>query len=293
MIFSKKGRTAKDDQIPEKEPQYYRSLTGETVLNYHVYYMKPLEKVAYFLLAFAVGAAVGYLFYGGIGKDQFGNPTRLTYILNTIIMVLCGCIAGKLFVPIRTAQIQANMQKKLKTQFRDMLESLITAFGAGKNVTDAFVTVQNDMANQYEETAYIVKEIASINGGVMNGFNIEEMMKDFGKRSGLEDIENFADIFEICYRQGGDIRETVRNSCVIIGDKMAVAEDIETTVSGSKNEQYIMLVMPVVLIGLIKSSSPEFGANFATLPGLIATTIGIVLFAASYFVGKKLLAIKV
>ena len=35
--------------------------------------MKFSEKVLYFLLAFVAGAAVGLLFYGGIGKDEFGH----------------------------------------------------------------------------------------------------------------------------------------------------------------------------------------------------------------------------
>lgn len=49
----------------ELEPQYYMSETNMPVLNYRVYYMGKLEKILTFLFAFAVGAAVGYLFYGG------------------------------------------------------------------------------------------------------------------------------------------------------------------------------------------------------------------------------------
>lgn len=291
MFLTKK----KETDVPEggKEPQYFRSVTGETTLNYKVYYMKPIEKLAYFAAAFFVGAAVGYLFYGGIGKDEFGNSTTITYVVNVVVMLLCGAAAGKLFVPIRTVQIKESRQAKLKVQFRDMLEALVTAFGAGKNVIDAFSSVQEDLANQYEEDAFILKELAIITGGVMNGFTIEDLLRDFGSRSGVEDISNFADVFEICYRQGGNIKETVRNTASIISDKMSVAEDIETTVSGSKSEQYIMLVMPIALVGLIKVSSPEFAANFATGAGIIATTVGIVLFVAAYFVGKKLLEIKI
>ena len=295
MLSFKKNPDSKKSkkEVPKKEPQFYRSVTGDKVRNYHVYYMKPLEKLAYAVLAFVAGAAVAYLFYGGIGKDEFGAPTTLTYIINTVVMLLCGSIAVKLFIPIRTQQLRDNMQRKLKMQFRDMLEAMVTAFGAGKNVTDAFAAVYGDMRNQYEENAFIVKELGFINSGIVNGFTIEELLLDLGKRSGCEDIVNFADVFDICYRQGGNIKETVRNTCVIIGDKMSVAEDIETTVSGSKSEQIIMLIMPIALVALIKLSSPEFGENFATPAGIIATTIGIAMFIVSYFVGKKLLEIKI
>lgn len=51
----------------EREPQWYMSEVGVPVYNYHVYYMKKVEKIIYILLAFVVGAVVAYLFYGGIG----------------------------------------------------------------------------------------------------------------------------------------------------------------------------------------------------------------------------------
>ena len=72
-------------QKKQIEPQYYHSATNIPTYNYKVYHMPMVEKVIYFLLAFAVGAAVGYLFYGGIGKDEFGNPTLLTWILDISI----------------------------------------------------------------------------------------------------------------------------------------------------------------------------------------------------------------
>ena len=295
-VMEKKEKIKKQSgkKMKEKmEPQYYRSVSGDRTLNYHVYYMSTLEKILYFLLAFAAGAAAGYLFYGGIGKDEYGDPTVLTYILNTMIMLVCGMVAGKLFLPVRNQQILDSRQKKLRSQFRDMLEALATSLGSGKNIPESFLSAYKDLENQYEEGTFILQELKIINNGIVNGITVEELIGDFGRRSACPDIEDFAGVFEVCYRRGGNIRETIRNTCRIIADKMAVAQEIETTVTGSKNEQYIMLVLPVLMVGMIKMSSPDFAANFASPSGIISTTIGIALFAASYFVGKKLLDIKV
>ena len=86
------AKKEKKEQKPKKilEPQYYMSATNIPTYNYKVYYMKPIEKILYFLVAFAAGCFVGYLFYGGIGKDEFGNPTTLTYFLNISISVTLG-----------------------------------------------------------------------------------------------------------------------------------------------------------------------------------------------------------
>lgn len=276
-----------------KEPEYYLSKINTQVLNYKVYYMKPLEKLAYQLLAFVVGAAVGYLFYGGLGKDAYGNNTLLTYILNAIFMILAGSFAAKLFIPIRTDQIIEKRNRELKKQFRDMLDSLTTSIGAGRNINRSFEAVYDDLKVQYEEGSYILNELEVINAGIRNNINVEELLMDFGERSGNDDIKSFAKVFEIGFRKGADIKEMVRNTHSILSDKMEIGETIETTVSSSKLETYIMLVAPIVLTALIKIMSADMAENFASAAGFISTTIAIVLFVASYFIAKKVLDIKV
>ena len=275
------------------EPQYYMSATNIPTYNYKVYYMSVIEKILYFLLAFAVGAAVGYLFYGGIGKTVDGDPTKTTYILNVTISSIVGLIAGKAFIPIRVEQIIKKKKKKLNTQFRDMLEALNTSLGAGKNVVDSFHSVYSDLKVQYEEDAYILKELEVILSGMANNIDIEVLLEDFGKRSGNDDIKSFANVFKICYRKGGNIKETIRTTHEILSDKMEINEDIETIVTSSKTEQNIMIVMPIALIGVIKMMSPDFAANFTTITGVMATTVAVVIFVAAYYVGKAVLDIKV
>ena len=284
--------TNKENKKPP-EPQYYLSATNIPTYNYKVYYMSVMEKILYFILAFAAGAAVGYLFYGGIGKDEFGQPTKLTYILDISIPVLIGIVAGIAFLPIRTEQIIEKKRRKLNSQFRDMLEALTTSLGAGKNVSDSFRSVYDDLKVQYDDGADILKELEIILSGMANNVDIEDLLLDFGIRSGIDDIYSFANVFKICYRKGGNIKDTIRNTHNILSDKMEINEDIETIVTANKTEQNIMIVMPIGLIGMIKMLSAYFAANFVTPAGIIATTIGVALFVAAYYVGKAVLNIKV
>lgn len=275
------------------EPQYYVSATNIPTYNYKVYYMKPMEKVLYFIIAFIVGAAVGYLFYGGLAKDEFGNATVLTWILNISISGIVGTVAGIAFIPMRTEQIIDKQRRKLNLQFRDMLEALNTSLGAGKNVVDSFHSVYDDLKVQYDEGAYILKELEVILSGMANNVDIEDLLYDFGVRSGIEDIVSFANVFKICYRKGGNIKDTIRSTHNILSDKMEINEDIETIVTSNKTEQNIMIMMPVMLIAMIKMMSPDFAANFTTVSGILSTTVAIVMFVAAYFVGKAVLNIKV
>ncbi len=274
------------------EPQYYSSATNMPVLNYRVYYMKPLEKALYFILAFVVGAAVGYLFYGGIGKDEFGRPTTLTNILNIVIPSVVGLVAAKMFIPIRTNQIIDKRRRNLNMQFRDMLDSLNTSLGSGKNIPESFAAVYDDLKMQYDEGAYILDELEVVLTGIQNNIPIEDMLMDFGERSQINDIKSFGEVFQISYRKGGNIKDIIRNTHTILSDKMEIKEEIETIVSASKMEQNIMIVMPILIIGMIKMTSADFANNFTTGAGIASTTVAIVMFIAAYFIGKKILDIK-
>ena len=275
-----------------EEPQYFTSATNIPTYNYKVYNMTKTEKILYFLLAFVVGAAVGYLFYGGIGKDEFNQPTTVTWVLNIIIPTAIGLVAGKLFVPMRRKSIVAKQKKELSHQFRDMLDALTTSIGAGKNVNDSFFGVYDDLKLQYDSDAFILKELEVIISGIHNNVAIEDVLEDFTRRSDNEDTMSFANVFKISYRKGGNIKEIIRNTHSILNDKMEISEDIETLVTSNKLEQNIMIAMPIVLIAVIKMMSPEFANNFVTPTGIISTTVSLIIFVVAYFIGKAVLDIK-
>lgn len=285
-LFQKKKKKA-------LEPQYGLSPTHIQTINYRVYYFKPLEKILYFLLAFAVGATVGYLFYGGIGTDEYGNPSAITRITNIAIPAIVGLIAGKMFLPIRQKQIITKRKRQLSLQFRDMLDGIATSIGAGNNTMNAFYSVYDDLKIQYSEDAFILKELEIIISGMQSNFAIEELLEDFGVRSDNDDIKSFANVFRVCFRKGGNIKDVIRSTHAILSQKMEITEDIETIVSGSKLDQMIMIVMPIALVGIIKVMSPDFARNFVTGTGIIATTIAIALFIAAYYLGRKIMNIKV
>lgn len=284
-IFSKKKN--------KKEPQYYKSATNMQTLNYRVYYMKASERLMYSALAFVIGTVVGYIFYGGLARDEYGNATSTTFILNIIISSIVGLIAVKLYIPVKTDELRKKRKSELTLQFRDMLDGLTTSLSAGTNIRESFLTVRDDLRHQYDENDYIIKELEVIIVGIYNNVSIESILEDFGRRSGVEDIVSFADVFKICYSKGGNIRDVITTTKNVISDKIEIKDEIETTVAANKSEQNIMIVMPILIIFLIKNMSPEFSAKFATPSGIASTTVAVIIFVASYFLGRRILDIKI
>lgn len=263
--------------VDKKKKDVYVPKTGilGNADDYSVYEMKIYEKVLYFVLAAAAGAAVGYIFYESV-------------VLAAIAAVICGLV----FVPVRKKQIIAKRQQKLLLQFKDMLDSLSTSIGAGSNVQDAFESAAHDMKMQYSEDSDIYRELRIIMSGLHNNINIEALLLDFGDRSQLPDIISFANVFDTCYRKGGNIRDVLKNTYRILCDKIDISLEIKTMVSSKTSEQNIMLVMPVIFVFLLKQMGSDV-INLTSRTGRISTTIAVLMFAAAYWLSKKILNIKI
>ncbi len=240
------------------------------------YYKMPFGMILLcFVVGMIVGFLVGYIFYESI-----------------LLSLIAGCIVGIICVPVYHKSFMEKRKKNLTLQFRDMLESLSSSIGAGSNVQDSFQAAYQDMAVQYTEDGYITKEIAIIMNGLQNNIPIEKLLMDLGLRSGIEDIISFADVFETCYRKGGNIKEVIMSTYHIISDKIEVQLEIKTMVSSKTSEQNLMLVMPVLLVLMLKTMAGDIiDLNSAT--GRMSTTVAMIIFAISYLMSKKILNIKV
>lgn len=241
---------------------------------YSQYSMKYPEKVLLFVIGFIVGCGLGMVFYGLLP-----------------VAAIFGVIVGLGIIPLRRNQIIAKQIRTLKLQFKDMLESVSTSIGAGRNINDAFTYAHKDMVEQFSEEAYIAKETANIISGIHNNINIEDLLMDMAARSGVDDIKIFAEVFDTCYRKGGDIKEVITSTHKVINDKMEIEMEIQTMITSAKAELNMMCAMPVVFVFILNS----LGGNITgrgTVSGYIATTVALGIFVAAYFVGRKIMTVR-
>jgi len=256
-----------------------------------VYVMNPMEKIIVSIALIIIGGLVGLVFYGGLFKSD-GEATLATYISNLIFFMIVGLYARKMFLPIYKNSRLKKRQDKLRKQFRDMMESLSASLSSGSNVLNAFNSALIDLKMQYTESDYIIIELQEIIDCMGSNVNAEEAMHFFGERSGIEDIQTFADVFEICYRRGGDMKRIVRRTYDVISDKMAINDEIETKLTSNKMQHNAMSVMPIAVVALLRVTNASFAESFATVQGVLVNTVAIVIFVSAYKYGKKIIDIK-
>lgn len=242
--------------------------------DYRVYHMQKQD----YLVAWGIGAVIG----GVVAWAFFSS-----FIFSVICAVFCAFFAPRFYQKYK----HSKMMNTLRDQFKDLMDSLSTSYSAGKNTTSAFASSERDMIAIHGENADIVQEIRIINGGIRNNINIEALLIDFADRSGLDDVRSFADVFEVCNRQGGNLKKIVTETRDIINDKIEIEMEIETILAGNKNELNIMIVMPVIVVLMLNGmGSGTVSEN--TMSNIVLKVVCIGMFVFAYFIGKKITDIK-
>jgi tight adherence protein B len=243
--------------------------------DYHIYPWRIPDVAIAALIGGALGVVVIYVFFASVPASAAAG--------------VLGALAAQSFYHNYKKKRRLN---SMLLQFKDMLESLGASYSAGKNTMDAFLDAKNDMIHLYGEKTDIVREIQIIIDGIANNLQVETMMQNWAKRSGLDDIENFAQVFSVANRQGSDMKRVVNESKDIIAQKIEIEMELETLLSGNKNELNVMMLMPVLIMGMM--SVLGIGSVAENTPFNVALKAGcIALFGIAYLLGRMITNVKV
>lgn len=255
-----------------------RTIGGENLIDYGTYTLSVPEKIKYSLIAAAIIFAVGLIFYD-----------------NYIVAAVLACL-GMIYPRFKRKDLIKKRKDELSLQFKESISSLASSLAAGQSIENAFREVLKDLKLLYPDSeTYIVKEFNLINRRVENGEIIERAIDDFAKRSDVDDIRNFSDVFITCKRTGGDLVEVIKRTADIITDKIEIQQDIKVLVSQKKFESKIMAVAPLGITFFLKVSSPDFVAplyQFGTM-GPVVMTVALICIICGLLISMKIMDIKV
>lgn len=275
----KKVKEPKQKKIKEKkkkEKEIYvpvAPLLGDAP-DYHVHIPAMKDKIIGFVLGFGIGMVVVMVFFRSI-----------------LLSIIVSAVLGYFAIDIYNNYLLEKRKQTLLLQFKDLLETLTASYSAGLNTRDAFRDAINDMVDIYGEDADIVAEVDLINDGMASNFTIEKLLENFAQRSGLDDIESFANVFDACLRQGANIKDVISQTRDIINDKIEMEMEIKTLLASNQNELYIMLVMPLVIM-LTLSGMSDLSVVSNTPINVVVKLISIGIFIGAFFLGKKITKIE-
>lgn len=198
------------------------------------------------------------------------------------------------FLKRKKKELAQKRRQELQIQFKDAVLSVSANQKAGYSVENAFKEAYHDMAMLYGEESSICRELYSIGKGLENNIVLEKLLYDFGCRSRLQDIMQFAEIFLIAKRNGGSMTEILSVTADTIEQKTAVDKEIEVLLSSRKTEQKIMNVVPFFIIFYINLTSKGFfDVLYHNPAGILIMTICLAVYLAAFIISRKIVEIEV
>lgn len=183
-------------------------------------------------------------------------------------------------------------QQELRWEFKEMLLSVSASLQAGYSVENAFREAKPDMEKLYGNEADIVRELSLLEHALGNSIPIEQVLGDLGKRSGVREIRDFAQVFAIGKRSGADMGDMIGNTVHLISEKMETAREIKTVMSAKVMEQRVMCLVPFGIMIYVNLTSPGFFAGlYHNLYGVIFMTVCLFLYLGAVWMAQKVVQI--
>ena len=236
-------------------------------------------------------------------RAEYGRSIALFLLLDGVISYLFyrSLIAFVILLPAYALfyrQYRMLRQKRseqdMQAQFLAAMQFVCNALQAGYAIENAFREALSQLVRIYEPGAFILKELQMINARVRLNVPMEELLSDLGRRTQLEDIQYFAEVFEVARKSGGDLIAIVRHTISQIQQKTETAKEIETMLSGKKMEQLMMSAIPILILLYVGVTSPDFLEGlYHSAIGVIVMSIALVVYVLSFLWGQKLMDIRI
>ena len=245
-------------------------------MNYSTYRMSMGTKIKYALIYTGLFFLLGYVFYG---SPLAGIP---------------GFAAMPFMFKKKQKQLAQKNRDRLLLEFKELILSFSNALRAGYSIENAFIEAYGELKFLYEEDSLIMTESKQIISKMKNQQNLEDLLTDLGRRSCLEDIRDFAAVFQVAKKSGGNLPKIISETSQRISDKLNVSDEIRLMFAEKQFEQKIMNCLPVLIILYISVSNPGyFDPLYKNITGVIIMSVCLIVYIAAYFLSQKIMDIRV
>lgn len=242
------------------------------------------------------------------GDYHFSAKEGMLAVLESALLILAigyffyrSLIACVLLLPLfgflmkeKKRDLSKKCRQELNVQFKDLVLTLSANMKAGYSVENALREAYRDMEPLYGMDSPIALEMRHMIRGMENNVVLERLLYDLGLRSHLPDIMQFADVFLIAKKSGGNLTEILEKTAAVIEQKIETDKEIQLMISAKKMEQKIMNLVPFLIIFYIGTTSKGFfDVLYHNLLGIVVMTVCLAFYGAAWRLSRKIVDIEV
>lgn len=235
-------------------------------------------------------------------KEQF-------YLLGKSILVICMLdyifyqswlalfplsVAGFWYYRMEKKNLYEKKKELALEQFKELMLLVSTGQKAGYSVENAFLSSEQDMKMLYGSQSSVCRIIRILKSGRENQISFTKLWKQIGEQIDIEEIKEFASIYEISHRSSGNVASIMEKTAEIIVRKIETEKEIAVILSARRLEQKIMNMMPFLIMLYINITSPGyFKGLYHSFPGVLVMSIFFGIYLIAYGMSVQIISIKI
>ena len=186
-----------------------------------------------------------------------------------------------------------RQKRQMKTEFRETIILLSGNLEAGYSLENAMAETYRMLADDRRAYPIMQGELYRIVNGIACGQSVDELFLEFGERSGVQEILDFAGLLQFAKHFGGNISRLIRQTATNFADVAMLETEIDTLVAAKRLEGRIMLAVPFLVLVYMRVLNPEYVQPLYTAGGSIIMTICLVVIGAAAMWIEKIVRIEV
>lgn len=192
----------------------------------------------------------------------------------------------------RRKKLLRSMQER-RGQCKDALLAVSSALSAGYALENTLPQAREAVCQVWGDDSVFVQEWARMESGVLLHIPVEQVFLEFAERMELPELEQLAGLLAVAKRSGGRLGALMKTTASQMEERLHVENEIRTRLAEKRMELYIMLLMPPGILLYLQICSYEIiAALYETLWGHVFMSVCLAIYGLGWWLGMKLLDIR-
>ena len=132
---------------------------------------------------------------------------------------------GYLYYQMERKSLTKKKKAMAKEQFKELMFLVSTGQRAGYSAENAFLSGYQEMKNMYGENSSICQMLSVLKNGGENHIPLTRIWKKIGESAGIQEIQEFAEVYEISYTSSGNMSAVMERTAGIIVQKLETEKE--------------------------------------------------------------------
>ena len=191
-------------------------------------------------------------------------------------------------------RLAAKKEAMFREQFQSFMQALLVSLTVGYSFENAFREANHELTALYPKNSRMRKELRQICFQLDMNLSIEQILQELSGRIKQEELHHFVTIFSVAKKMGGDSVALIRAAVHSISEKIEVEQEIQVVVAAKKMEFQVMCMIPFGILLYMRLSFIDFMALlYGNVSGIVIMTLCLLLYLAAYWLGNRIVDIKV